>query len=245
MVESNKDYIGIVIYNEDTTFSGRCKIRVFGVFDELPDENIPWFSQTNMNIFSSGGGGNISVPKNGDVVRVRFNNGDIYSGEYSALQNIDPQLIQEIKDDYQGTNVLMYDADEELIVIFQPNSGIKISLRNSLIRIGADGVIQACHQNNTSVVEMTDSDINITAAGSGSNINIYAANNVTLNAPKVSIDSNSVSIGNDAKSPAVKGDELQKVLMQIATEIAAKTPQGSGLAGKTFSEILSTDVKVR
>ena len=245
MVESNKDYIGIVIYNEDTTFSGRCKIRVFGVFDELPDENIPWFSQTNMNIFSSGGGGNISVPKKGDVVRVRFNNGDIYSGEYSALQNIDPQLIQEIKDDYQGTNVLMYDADEELIVIFQPNSGIKISLRNSLIRIGADGVIQACHQNNTSVVEMTDSDINITAAGSGSNINIYAANNVTLNAPKVSIDSNSVSIGNDAKSPAVKGDELQKVLMQIATEIAAKTPQGSGLAGKTFSEILSTDVKVR
>lgn len=245
MVDSTKDYIGKVIYTDDTTFSGRCKIRVFGVFDELEDSFIPWFSPMNMNVFSSYGGGNISIPKVGDVVRVKFNNSNIYSGEYSALQNIDPHLIEEIKDDYQGTHVLLYDADQELIVVFQPNSGLKASLRGSLIRIGADGIIQATHQNNTSVIEMTDSEINITTAGSGSTINIYSANQVTLNAPKVSIDSNSVSVGNNAKYHAVKGEELQKVLKQIAIEIAAKTPQGSGLAAQTFSNILSSDVTVR
>jgi len=57
----NKDYIGTVIYNEDPTFAGRCKVKVFGLFDDLSDDNIPWFVPSTTTIYSSEGGGNISI----------------------------------------------------------------------------------------------------------------------------------------------------------------------------------------
>ena len=87
-MDTTKDYIGRVVYNNDPTFSGRCKIRVFGLFDDLDEGFIPWFAPKNMNIFSSPkGAGSISVPKVGTIVNVRFKN-DIYSGEYTNIQNI-------------------------------------------------------------------------------------------------------------------------------------------------------------
>ena len=67
----NNEYIGIVIYNKDPLFSGRCKIRVFGVMDNIKDEYIPWSTPINSNIFSSNGGGSISIPKIGSYARVK------------------------------------------------------------------------------------------------------------------------------------------------------------------------------
>ena len=72
-MDLNKDFLGRVIYNEDPTFSGRCKVQVFGLFDAFETENIPWFVPQSCSIFSSGNGsGNLSVPKIGTIVRVKF-----------------------------------------------------------------------------------------------------------------------------------------------------------------------------
>ena len=101
------EYIGKVIYNEDTTHTGRCKVRVFGLFDNLKDENIPWFTPMNSSIFSAGGAGSLDVPKIGTIVRVKFSNNDYYSGEYMALQCVDPALVKEIEDDYDGAHVCL------------------------------------------------------------------------------------------------------------------------------------------
>ena len=120
------EYIGKVIYNEDTTHTGRCKVRVFGLFDELEDEYIPWFTPMNSAIFSAGGAGSLDVPKIGAIVRVKFSNDDYYSGEYMALQCVDPALVKEIEDDYDGAHVLLYDSDAELVVIYQKMTGLKI-----------------------------------------------------------------------------------------------------------------------
>ena len=241
---SNKDYIGRVIFNDDPTFSGRCKVRVFSLFDELDDEHIPWFAPITSTVFSANGFGSISVPKIGDIVRVRFSNNDYYSGEYSSIQNIDPLLIEEIRDDYEGCHVLLYDSEEDLMIIFKKSSGIKISLRGSTIRVGADGIIQLQHQDNTSIVEITHNEINIASAGSGCNVNIAAGNKVTVVSPEVNIESNNVKIGSEASSPAVKGDELIGVLTEIATLLDAKSPQTFKMASRTFSEILSDSVKI-
>lgn len=240
----NKDYIGKVIYNNDPTYSGRCKIRVMCLFDELDDEHIPWFVPMNSPVFSGNGFGSLSIPKVDDIVRVRFVNNDLYSGEYTSIQNIDPLLIDEIKDDYEGTQVLLYDSTEDLMVIFKKKSGIKISLRGSTVRIGADGIIQLQHQNNTNVIEITQNDINIAGAGAGCNINIAAGNKVMVTSPEVSIESNNVKIGSGASSPAVKGDELVSTLMEIAALVDAKYPQSYTLSSRTFSEILSDSVKI-
>lgn len=243
----DKDYIGRVIFNEDPTFSGRCKIRVFGLFDELDEQFIPWFAPKNFKIFSSAkGAGDISVPKVGSIVRVEFES-DIYSGEYTNIQNIDPALIDEIKSDYQNTHVLCYDSEKELMVMYQPMTGFKIYLAGSLIKVDSDGSIQLKHRNNSNVVEVNNGDINITTVGEGSNtngvINISAGSTVNLTAPTVNIDSKSISLGKYSVAKAVKGDKLCSLLKQFATEINTKFPQGaSTLVGRSFEEILSDTV---
>jgi len=241
----NKEYIGKVIYIDDVTYSGRCKVKVFGLFDELPDEMIPWFTPMTGTVFSTNGAGNLSVPKINSIVRVRFSNNDMYSGEYMTLQNVDPTLCEEIKNDYNGTHVLLYDADEELAVIYQKMSGIKISLKDSVIRIGADGIIQLKHQNNTNVIEMTDNQINIVAASDNATINVAASGTVDLSAQNVKLSSDNIAIGNNPDYHCVVGEKLQTALKDIVNELIAKTPQGSALAGRTFSEILSNTAKIQ
>ena len=77
-MDLSKEYVGKVIYNQDPTHTGRCKVKVIGLFDNLPDENIPWFTPVNSNVFSGGGSGSISVPKLNTYVRVKFSNDDLY-----------------------------------------------------------------------------------------------------------------------------------------------------------------------
>lgn len=247
-MDISKDYIGRVIYNDDPTFSGRCKIRVFGLFDDLSDELVPWFAPKNFGIFSSArGAGSISVPKVGTIVRVEFMN-DLYSGEYTNIQNIDPALIDEIRDDYQNTHVLAYDSDKELLVIYQPMTGFKMYLAGSLIKIDSDGSIQLKHKNNSNVVELNDNTINITTvSGEGvetnGTINISAGSTVNLVAPTVNVESKSISLGKNSVARAVKGEKLCSVLKQFATELNTKFPQGaSTLIGRSFEEILSDTV---
>lgn len=248
----NGDYVGRVIFNEDPTYSGRCKVRVFGVFDDLDEKSIPWLVPQASGVFSSEKGcGSLSVPKVGTIVRVRFPFGNIYSGEYSNIQNVDPALIDEIKDDYQNTHVVLYDSEKELLVLYQPMTGYKMYLAGSLIKIDADGSIQLKHKNNSNVIEVNDNKINIvTTSDGGSNangvINISAGATVNITAPTVNVNSSSISLGKNAAAKAVKGEKLIGVLKQIVTELNTKYPQGvSTLAGRDFKEILSDTVTLK
>jgi hypothetical protein len=250
-MDLNKEFLGRVVYNEDPTFSGRCKVRVFGLFDTFEVEEIPWFVPQSSNQFSSGNGyGNISIPKLGSIVRIKFQNGNIYSGEYGNIQNIDPALIEEIKDDYEGTHVLCYDSEKDLIIIYQPMTGYKMWLGGSMILIDADGTIQLKHRNNSNVIEVNDSNINIATTGEGGTnsngeINIAAGATVNINVPTANINASSIMLGENASATAVKGEKLIQVLQQIVTELNTKYPMGvSTLAGRDFKEILSDTVKL-
>lgn len=248
-MEHNKFYVGKVIYNEDPTFSGRCKVRVFGMFDGLDDKFIPWFAPANSGIYSTKGGGSLSVPKLGDIVRVNFSNNDLYSGEYSSLQYLDPDLINEIKDDYLGTHVLLFDSEAELMVLYQEKTGFKIYHKGSRIIIDPDGMIQAKNANNNCVIEIKDSGITIATAAGGGNeptgtINISSANSVNITAPNVNVNANKVNLCNGANQPAVKGKTLQGVLMEMAVAIDNKYPKGVECSTKNFASILSNKVNL-
>ena len=169
----NDEYLGTVVYNEDPMFAGRCKIQIVCLFDGLTTEELPWIYPQTSSMFSSAYGcGSISVPKIGSIVRVKFHGGDIYSGEYTNIQNIDPALIEEIKNDYQGTHILTFDSEKNLIVGYQPMMGFKIWLNGSMVKVDANGSIQLKHKNNSNVVELNDNKINITTVSSeGSNMN--------------------------------------------------------------------------
>jgi len=242
-MDLSKDFIGRVVFNEDPTFSGRCKINVFGLFEEFSTEQIPWFTPQSSTMFSSEhGGGSLSVPKIGTIVRVRFPFGDLYSGEYSNIQTIDPALIDEIKSDYQNTHVVLYDSEKELLVIYQPMTGYKMYLAGSMIIIDADGSIRLHHRNNSNVIEVNDSDVNIIASGGGA-VNISSGATVNLTAETVNVNANSIALGENATAKAVNGDKLIEVLQTMSEVIDTKDPQEpSPLTGKTFEEILSNNV---
>ena len=71
-------WLGEVVINEDPLLQGRVRVKVFGKFDKLPDEAIPWATPMNRDHV-----GAHAVPRVGDIVAVRFDNGNI-----SIIQSI-------------------------------------------------------------------------------------------------------------------------------------------------------------
>lgn len=225
---SKNNYIGKVIYNEDETYSGRCKIRVFGLFDGLDDELIPWFAPANISEFSSQyGGGNLSVPKLGAYVRVRFPNNDILNGEYTAIQNIDPNLIGKLNpENYQGTHVLLYDADNDLIIVFQPKEGLKIGYGESEINLYPDNRICIQSPNNSSMIQLNGGDITVTSNNSVS----ISSPNVSILAGKDGKDTGNIgAYGNTVRigkggciNPAINPWTLSNILIKLNNKINQK-----------------------
>lgn len=231
----NNNWMGVVINNNDPDFAGRCKIRVFSLMDDIEDAFIPWFVPTTSIIFSANGGGNISVPKIGTLVRVTFAGSDIYAGEYTAIQNIDSELIEEIKNDYQGTHVLLYDSSQEVLVIFQPNSGFKIYYRESYMQITPDNMITLQHANNQSVIQLIGDKITIS---SDSQIDI-ASKTVNVNAEIANIEGtqNTIIGGGDKSYHAINGEQLMTLLSILAKNIDAKTPASPGMNSSLVSSM--------
>ena len=64
----SSDWIGVVINSNDPTFSGRCQVKVFGLFDGIQNEHLPWATPINSTIFAGNGAGSISIPKPGHFV---------------------------------------------------------------------------------------------------------------------------------------------------------------------------------
>ena len=70
-------WLGEVVDNQDPSNNGRCRVKVYGKSDQLPNEAIPWATPMNRDQV-----GAHSVPRIGDIVAVRFDNGNIYHPEY-------------------------------------------------------------------------------------------------------------------------------------------------------------------
>lgn len=246
-MEANKDYVGKVIYIDDVTHTGRCKVRVFGLFDYLEDDNIPWFTPGNITKFSSDGGGCIDIPKVGSIVKVKFPNGDFYSGEYYSLPMLDPKLVKEIEDDYEDAHVLVFDANEELVVIYQKMTGIKIYHKGSSFIIDPLGNIQLKHQNNSNVIEVNDNQIIITSSKGGENqtgtINISSGNAINIKAPTIHLESENILLGPTGKTHSIAvADDVVRALGTIVAELSNKIPIGSSLEGETWDSIKSKHI---
>ena len=255
-INSEQYYLGIIKYINDVTHTGRCKIHVFGLTDDIPEETLPWFVPASSTIFSANGAGSLSVPKVGTVVKVKFADTNIYSGEYYAVENIDPALAAEIEDDYENTQVVMYDSVAKIAIIYQPMSGLKIFYNGAMVLLDPNGNIQLKHQNNTNVIEINENEINITTAStvdsqtgevhssnSTARINIASENEINLSAPTVNILSNNIKLGKGADNHIAIAERVENALKELASAIIAKTPQGPPtLAANTWSHIRSTTI---
>jgi len=242
----DNDWIGVVIDNNDITFSGRAKIRVFGVFDDIVDEHIPWASPVNSTIFASNGGGSLSIPKKGMFVRVQFNNGDIYAPEYLAIQNVDTNLIEEIKEDYIGTHVISYDPEQNLKIIFQRTSGLMVFFKDSFFQITPDSMITLQHADSDSLIQMEG---DITRIVTKNEVQVTAAAKVTVSADEVVINgANTTKVGSSPYSHALLAEPFFALLTTLATALDAKLPStpgiNAGLVESAKQAITSTNVLI-
>jgi len=242
----DEDWIGIVINNQDPTFAGRAQVRVFGLMDDIIDEHLPWASPVNSLFYAGDGGGTLSVPKLGQFVRIQFNNGDIYAPEIECIQNIDTNLIERIKDDYDGTHVIMHDPLEDLTIIYQRNSGLMIYLRGSFFQISPDSMITLQHADTESLIQMEG---DVTRIVTKNEVEISAAAKVTVTADEVIVaGSQTTKIGPGPYMHAILGEPLIALMSTLATALDAKLPAtpgvNAGLVEAAKQSMVSTNVLI-
>lgn len=189
-MELDKVLLGIIVDNNDPTRSGRAKIRVRGVFDEIPDEDLPWASQSSVVSFGSkNGGGQVSVPKIGSLVTVSFDNGNWYAPYFTATWGTDPTLIESFSEDengesYFGAHSIIFDTDAKpgpLKMIYQANNGMLIELGDSKFHLSYDG-----------------SDLKV--------IIKIKDNEITMDGNTVVVNSDNIELGENAAEALVKGN---------------------------------------
>jgi hypothetical protein len=246
------NYIGVVVYNKDPDYTGRCRVRVFGILDDVEDEYLPWFTPITGCVFSGAGNGVLSIPKVGSYVRVRFANGDIYSGEYYAIQNIDAQLVKEIKDNYENTHVFGFDSDKDFYMMYQQSKldnegnqigkGFKIHYNDAIIQLTPDARVYIQTPEGESIIDLDGEDIKIVG---GKSVTIAGATEVNIIGGNVNINGNNVNIGKNASEPAVCGNKLVNVLKSLCIAIQSKMPVTPGTPSPEMCDsILSNTVKV-
>jgi hypothetical protein len=135
-------WIGEVVDNADPANLGRCRVKVFGKFDDLPKDAIPWATPMTRDHV-----GSHHIPNIGTIVAVRFDNGNIYHPEYWFQINQDKNLKADLLDtSAEPHNVvsLVYDASRNIRIYHSPEDGLIITNGSSkdaqpMIRFSKDG----------------------------------------------------------------------------------------------------------
>ena len=93
-MSSNKSYLGVIVDVIDPLKQGRAKVKVFGIFDDLPVEDIPWAEPGTASEYFGGGkgGGAVSIPRIGTVVYCSFEGENYYKLFYSRKKGLVFQL---------------------------------------------------------------------------------------------------------------------------------------------------------
>ncbi len=225
LVKSNTErnhYLGVVVDNKDPEFRGRAKVKVFGLFDEVPDGDLPWAHQRfDMSFGEGGGSGRMSVPKLGSVVHVQFNNGNYYSPEYKAVQELSPDLIDEIRASYDGAHSLIYDGIERLKIYYTVQKGLVIDLKDSIINIKNDNSILIQHANSSSMMEFKGGVIKEYA---DQEIIDTANTRITHTSQEVWVNGKTTNLGHSPIFSAVCAEPLWDFLKKLSAAVDAKLP---------------------
>lgn len=248
-IESNREYIGEVRENLDPNNAGRCQVFVADIMEGMDENLIPWATPGNTFVYAGDGGGNLSVPKKGTSVKVRFKDGDIMSPEYYGVQKIDKNLINEIKDDYEGSQTIMYDHDEDLSIMFQRQSGLRLYYKGSYVQISPNGMITVNHAGDTAIIQLQGNKMNITTTNE---ITLNSENTINVESKIVNVNaSESTYIKGDklgiSPEVAVNGNELFNYLMFLAQAVDAKYPPAAPICSERLNtlkpKILNSKIK--
>lgn len=114
-------WLGEVVSSEDPNNQGRCQIRVFGKFDLLADEDLPWALPC-----SNGMHGQFAVPKVGDIVSVRFDNGNLYQPMYWFQVKTDQDILDKVSANGALGLVSVFYDPERMQLYWASDEGLKV-----------------------------------------------------------------------------------------------------------------------
>lgn len=136
----DRTFVGIVEDNKDPERKGRCKVRIYTVFEpDIPTASLPWASP-----FKDLNGNEFVPPEVGKVVSVIFSNGDKYKPEFIYAYHYNINLENKLKDlseqGYLSMRNLMFDHktqiysndDEGLMIDYKLNN---INVLNNSINV--------------------------------------------------------------------------------------------------------------
>jgi len=187
-MSSPRLYLGQVVDINDPRKEGRARVRVFGLFDGLENEDIPWADQVSGISFGKTGSGAISIPKVGAIVAVQFDGQNYYKMNYYNEKEFSEELLAEISESYEGAQAIWFDADAKpglLSLIYTQKKGAVFSLGDAKVQLDTQdgGQLRV-------VIQMGDDQIRM-------------ENN------KVIINSNNIELGERAIEAVIKGNIFQ------------------------------------
>lgn len=216
-------HLGEIVDINDPLKQGRARVKVFGFFDDLAVEDIPWAEQISGLSFSSArGNGNISVPRVGAIVNVQFDGPNYYKVFYEFEKETSPSLLSEISDSYEGAQSLWYDDESEpgpLKLFYTKKKGMVLSLGDAKIQLDTQDGGQL-----RIVIEMGSDQIRM-------------ENN------EVIVNSNNIKLGENAVEAVIKGNTFQTYFNShvhignlgapTSTPVVPSTPDHLSLISKT------------
>lgn len=248
-------WVGEVIDIADPLFLGRVRVRIFGKFDTrenpydknsryvIPDDAVPWAYPAGY--FSGGsatGSGTFSVPKQGSIVNVTFENGNPYYPEYAFHVHTSDELVAEIKDSYANAHSLIYDTVTvgNVKVYFTEKKGLMLDYKSSTINIKADESIEIKNLGGDVIILTKDGNLSIKVR---KDVNVECQNAKVTASQKVHLDTPNVELGQSAAEAVIKGDTFQD-LFNTHTHIgnlgAPTGPPINPLTGLELSKVSKT-----
>lgn len=216
----NMHLYGVIVDINDPEKRGRAKVRVFGKFDDLDIEDLPWAENSLGHSFGgSGGSGALSIPQLDTVVGVYFDNGNIYTPIFTSIVETNEALLTEINGSYEGAQSLVYDSQEDLKIFYTREKGLTLSLKDSRVNIASDNSITIEHRGTSSIIELRGGTITITA---DSEIEMTAGSRIKASAPEVWLDGKETKTGHFPSYSQVLGEPLFAALKVLASAVDAK-----------------------
>jgi hypothetical protein len=221
-MSSNKSYLGVIVDINDPLKQGRAKVKVFGIFDDLPTEDIPWAEPGTASEYFGGGkgGGAVSIPRIGTVVYCSFEDDNYYKLYFDTIKEFSPDMIEEMNEEnsYEGFHSLIYDSEAQpgpLKLFYSRKKGLVFQLEDATIQLDTQngGELRV-------VIKMGDDEIRM-------------ENN------KVIINSLNIELGEGALESVIKGDTFKKIY-DTHTHGGAGTPPVVPLPTSILSKTTKT-----
>jgi len=181
---SEKTYLGKVVDIKDPLYQGRARIEVFGVFDGLPSDDLPWAEQiAGLSFGGNFGSGNITIPRVGSVVAVHFEDNNYYKMNYHYIKEISSDLMTELKEDnsYEGTQSLIYDSEAQpgtLKMLYTRKKGLVFQLGDATIQLDTQNA-GTNKEKLRIVLKLNDDEVRMEKQGAKQKV-IVKSNNIEL-----------------------------------------------------------------